>query len=223
MAFSKVEIDALYTKRAGNYDWSANLYYLLGFREAHYRKRAVSSLGLRSGDTVVEIGCGTGLNFRYLQDAVGERGRIVGVDLTDAMLEQAEERVRRNGWNNVELVHTDAAKFGFPDVVHGVISSFAITLVPEYDSIIQRASIALGPDGRMVILDLKLPESWPRWLVRLGVIITRPFGVTLDLSSRQPWRAMENHFSHVAVENVYGRFAFIAVGDNAEGEKPVTV
>jgi len=216
MAFSKLEIDALYAKRARNYDWSANSYYLLGFREAHYRKAAIASLNLRSGDTAVEIGCGTGLNFRHLQEAVGERGRIVGVDLSDAMLERAEERVRRNGWNNVKLVHTDAAKFDYPALLNGVISSFAITLVPEYDSIIQRASRALGTNGRMVILDLKLPESWPRWLIKLGVMITRPFGVTLDLSSRKPWRSMETHFSHVAVKNLYGGFAFIAVGNNDE-------
>lgn len=216
MAFSKPEIDALYQKRASNYDWSANSYYLLGFREAHYRKRAIESLCLRSGETVVEIGCGTGLNFRYLQAAVGERGTIIGVDLTAAMLEQAENRVQRNGWSNVKLIHTDAAKYEFPDDVGGVISSFAITLVPEYESIIRRASEALGPRGRMVILDLKLPESWPRWLVKLGVMITRPFGVTLDLSSRKPWRAMETHFSHVTIKNLYGGFAFIAAGDNRE-------
>jgi len=218
MALTKPEINALYRRRARNYDVSANLYYLLGFRENRYRKRAVASLGLSPGDTVVEIGCGTGLNFGYLQDAVGGQGRIIGVDLTDAMLEQAGNRIRRNGWTNVELVHADAATFDFPDTVRGVMSTFAITLVPEYDTIIRRASEALGPKGRMVILDLKLPEGWPRWLVKLGVMITRPFGVTLDLSSRQPWRAMEKHFSSVAVRNLFGGFAFIAVGRNSEGE-----
>lgn len=218
MALSKPEINALYRKRARNYDLSANLYYLLGFRETHYRKRAVACLGLSPGDTVVEIGCGTGLNFGHLQDALGGQGKIIGVDLTDAMLEQAENRIRRNGWTNVELVHADAATFDFPDTVQGIISSFAITLVPEYDTIIRRASEALGPKGRMVILDLKLPEDWPRWLVKLGVMITRPFGVTLDLSSRQPWRAMETHFSSVTVRGLFGGFAFIAVGQNSGAE-----
>ena len=64
-------IQELYTKRAPRYDLSANLYYLIGFRENAYRKKAVDALQLNPGETVVELGCGTGLNFRYLQDAIG--------------------------------------------------------------------------------------------------------------------------------------------------------
>ena len=51
------------------------------------------ALGLRPGDTVVDIACGTGLNFPLLEEAIGPDGRIVGVDLTDAMLAQAQRRI----------------------------------------------------------------------------------------------------------------------------------
>lgn len=74
------EIVDLYRRRARNYHLTANLYYLVGFREFQLRKRAVAALGLARGATVVEIGCGTGLNFEYLRAAVGPRGRIVGVE-----------------------------------------------------------------------------------------------------------------------------------------------
>ena len=50
-------------KEGRQYDISANLYYLIGFREHKYRKMAVDALNLKKGDTVVELGCGTGLNF----------------------------------------------------------------------------------------------------------------------------------------------------------------
>ena len=90
--------EALYRKRARNYDWTANLYYLIGYREWAYRRRAVAALHLGLGDTVVEMCCGTGLNFPLLQAAVGPAGRIIGVDLTDAMLDGARRRVERNGW-----------------------------------------------------------------------------------------------------------------------------
>ncbi|MEW6586284.1 MAG: hypothetical protein AB1442_11825 [Nitrospirota bacterium] len=63
MALLKDEIVALYRKRAGYYDFTANLYYLMGFREQAYRKKALRMLNLKNGDTVVEIGCGTGLNL----------------------------------------------------------------------------------------------------------------------------------------------------------------
>lgn len=214
MAFSKSEIREIYAKRADNYDVSANLYYLLGFREAHYRKLAVQALDPARGDTVVEIGCGTGLNFGYLQDRIGEKGRIVGVDLSAQMLEVAADRVSRHGWKNVTLVNGDAARYEFPDGMSRAISTFALTLVPEYDAVTLRISAALGREGRMVVLDLRKPERWPEWFLKAAVALTRPFGVTLDLAERKPWRAMERHFSRVEYQKLFGGFAFLAVGEN---------
>jgi len=213
MALTNGEITALYRKRAGNYDISANLYYLLGFREAKYRTMAVDALAVRPGDHVIEIGCGTGLNFRYVIEQIGATGRLTGVDLTDAMLAQASERVRRNNWTNVDLVRTDAAQYAFPENVAGVISSFAITLIPEFDTIIGKAAAALRPNGRLVILDLKKPDGWPEWVVKAGVAIAKPFGVSLDLAKRKPWVVMKKYFRDVKVTELYGGFAYIAVGE----------
>lgn len=210
MALNKNSLKNLYRKRAGAYDFSANLYYLLGFRESHYRKQAIAELDLKPGDTVVEIGCGTGLNFRYLQQAIGENGKLIGVDLTDAMLEQAHDRIEENDWHNVELVERDAAKYRFPDHLQGVFSSFALTLVPEFETVIERASNALAPGGRLVILDLKLPGNWPRWLISIAILITRPFGVTRDLAEREPWEVMKKYFPNTRVRQLYGGFAYIA-------------
>jgi ubiquinone/menaquinone biosynthesis C-methylase UbiE len=131
MALTKTQLRDLYRKRAAIYDYTANFYYLIGFREVQYRKRAVSALRLKHGDTVVEVGCGTGLNFPYLLQSVGETGRLIGVDLTDAMLKEAMKRVQRNGWLNVELVEADAAVYVFPTGIRGVLSTFALTLVPN--------------------------------------------------------------------------------------------
>lgn len=217
MALTKIQLIDLYRLRAAWYDFSANLYYLIGFREAWYRKQAVAALELQSGDTVVEIGCGTGLNFNYLSDAVGDRGRIIGVDLTDAMLEQAAHRIAREKWSNVTLVQCDAADYEFPPEVQGVLSTFALTLVPEYERVITRAADALAAGGRLVVLDFRQPESWPMWLVRLGVLITQPFGVSLDLAVRKPWQVMKQYFSHVSTNRLFGGFVYIAV---AKGREP---
>lgn len=206
------QLTRLYGRRAGRYDFTANLYYLIGFRERHYRRLAVRALALAPGDTVVEIGCGTGLNFPLLRAAVGEEGRIVGVDLTEAMLARARRRVVRNGWRNVELVRADAADYAFPDGVRGVLSTFALTLVPEHERVIARAARALVPGGRMVVLDLKAPEAWPRWAVRLGVWLTAPFGVTPDIADRRPWEAMARHLPGATRTDLYGGCAYVAVG-----------
>lgn len=213
MVLNKEEILNLYRKRAKNYDISANLFYLLGFREQAYRKKAVTALNLHPGDTVVEIGCGTGLNFPLLQRNIGSTGKIIGVDLTDHMLDQARERVAREGWSNVELVHMDAAQYQFPENVNGIMSTFAITFVHEYDSIIKNGGKALKPGGRFVILDLKLPENLPFWLVQLGVWITSPFGVTLEAGRRHPWESIEKYLTETSFTEFYMGFTYISVGE----------
>jgi demethylmenaquinone methyltransferase/2-methoxy-6-polyprenyl-1,4-benzoquinol methylase len=91
------DVLALYRKRAARYDLTANLYYLMGLRERHFQKLAVDRQRLSPGDTVVEIGCGAGLNFAPLREKVGATGRIIGVDLTDAILRVARERVQAQG------------------------------------------------------------------------------------------------------------------------------
>jgi len=212
MALAKDTIRALYRKRASWYDFSANAYYLIGFREAKYRKMAVSELTLEVGDTVIEIGCGTGLNFKYLIQSIGHAGQLIGVDLTDAMLEIAKSRIERSGWKNVQLVQSDAANYAFPSKTKGVISTFALTLVPEYETIIERAANSLVSGGKFVILDFKKPERWPLWVAKIGVAITKPFGVSLDLAERKPWEVMNKYFKNVTMTDIYGGFVYIAVG-----------
>lgn len=207
------EIVSLYRDRAKHYDFTANLYYLVGFREWAYRKRAVEALNLKRGDTVVEIGCGTGLNFSLLEQAVGAEGKIIGVDLTDSMLAQARKRVESNGWSNVELVHENAAAFQFPSGVDGIISTLALTLVPEFDKVIQNGCTALKPGKRWVILDLKMPSNRLAFLAPLAILITRPFGVTKELAERHPWESIERHLKNTTLTEFYGGFAYLATGE----------
>lgn len=207
------ELVALYRRRARRYDFTANLYYLLGFREWAYRRKAVRALGLSRGDTVVEIGCGTGLNFGLLRKRVGKAGKIIGVDLTDAMLEVAKERGKEQMWSNVELIECDAGEYEFPTQVDGIISTFALTLSPQYDEIIRHGVRALRPGGRWVVADLKMPENGIRHMYPLFLPLFRPFGVTLDLASRHPWESIEKHLGNLSMEHYFLGFTYIAWGE----------
>lgn len=213
MAMSRSQIVDIYRRRAARYDWSSKLYRLLGFREGTYRRLAVRALALSPGDTVVDLACGTGLNFPEIEEKIGPEGRLIGVDLTDAMLARARERVEREGWTNVELVESDAASYEFPPGIDGVVSTCAITLVPEFDDIIARGAAALAPGGRFVVYDLKEPERWPEWAIRAYVAISRPFAVTRDLGERRPWESIARHFPVHAVAELYGGAAYVAVGE----------
>ena len=210
---NKRDVINLYRKRAKRYDFTANLYYLIGFRLQAYRKKAVQALNLQRGDTVVEIGCGTGANFPLLQRAVGPEGKIIGTDITDAMLAQAQKRVEENDWSNVELVQADAASFHFPAGVGGIISTFAFTLVPEFDQVIQNGSEALATGGHWVSLDLKLPSSWLARLAPQLVFLTKPFGVSLELAKRHPWESLDKYLKNTSLTELYSGFVYIATGE----------
>ncbi len=212
MVLSKQETRDLYRKRAKRYDHAMWIYRLAGFRVDKYRRDTVASLSLEPGDVVIDIGCGTGLNFPFLEHAVGESGRITGVDLTDAMLDQARDRVRTAGWQNVELVQSDLAQYEFPAGVAGILSTLAITLVPEYDEIIETGAQALKPGGRMAILDFKKPDGWPNWLVRLAAWLNKPYGVSLELADRHPWEAIQQHLNEVLFQEYYFGVLYLSVG-----------
>jgi ubiquinone/menaquinone biosynthesis C-methylase UbiE len=210
-----------YRDRARHYDITANLYYLFGFREWAYRRKAVQALRLRPGDTVVEIGCGTGLSFQLLERAIGPEGRIVGLDLTDAMLAQAQRRIQAHGWRNVNLVQADAFAFQFPAGVNAILSTFALSLVPGCAEVIAHGCAALSPGGRWVVLDLKLPESAPGWLVPVLMPIVRPFAVTEEAIARRPWEAihaaMQTHLADCSWTEWFFGFVFLGFGLRARG------
>src|SRR6202042_2105181 len=156
-----------YRKKAKHYDITSQFYPAPGYPQRAHRLRAVQALGLRPGDSVVDIACGTGLNFSLIEQAIGPDGSIVGVDLTDAMLAQAQHRIETNGWSNVSLVHADAAEFDFPADVGAILSTYALSHVPESGEVIAHGAAALCSGRRWVVLDLKVPDHAPRWLAQL--------------------------------------------------------
>lgn len=210
--FSTSEVRDRYRRLAPSYDRSLILLRLCGFRERYYRRQAVASLSLRPGDSVVDLGCGTGRNFPMLQAAVGPQGRILGVDLTAGMLRQADRLAAAHRWRNVELVEADAASYDVPRGVGGILSTFAVTLVPTYDDVLRRAAEALAPGGRLAVLDLKLPERWPAWLVRLVARACRPYAVTLDLADRHAWESVHRYTDGAGYREFYFGAIYLSAG-----------
>lgn len=221
MPLTKPELRDLYRIRSKRYDFTANLYYLIGFRECAYRQKAVRQLRLSPGNTVVEIGCGTGLNFELIQQEIGPAGHLIGVDMTESMLERARHRVARHQWSNVELLQTDAAAFDFPQHVNGILSTFALTLVPEFDAVIRAGAQALANRGRWVVADLKLPGGHQAWLTRILLPLFRPFGVTFDLAERHPWDSLNACLSEFRLDETYFGYAYVASGTKALPAQPV--
>ena len=108
------------------YDWFARATASIG----GVRDGCAAALDLDPGDTVVDFGCGPGVNFPALREAVGADGRVVGVDVTGPMLDRARGLVERRGWENVAVVRGDATR---PPVrsVDGVLSTFVTSLFAD--------------------------------------------------------------------------------------------
>lgn len=216
MGLSKDQTRDLYRKRAARYDTTVLVYRLFGFNMDRYRDDTIDHLALKPGDTVVELGCGTGLNFERVERVIGPQGHLIGVDLTDAMLDVALARVAQHGWSNVELVQADLAKWTPPTKIDGAYSTLALTLVPEYEEIIAKFGHALNPGGRLAVFDMKQPDNWPHWLVRFAAWLNKPFGVSLELADRHPWEAIRRDLQEVAFLEYYFGVLYLSVGEKAD-------
>ncbi len=210
-----------YRKKAKHYDVTSRLYPAPGYPQRAQRLRAVRALGLRTGDTVIDMACGTGLNFPLLQQAVGPAGRIIGVDLTDAMLARAQDRIKANGWSNVSLVQADAAGFNFPAGIDAILSTYALTQVPECAEVIAHGTAALAAGGRWAVLDLKVPGRTPGWLAQLGTATVRPFASIDQWMMRRPWEAiraaMQEQLADFSWTELAFGSAFLAAGSSRPG------
>jgi ubiquinone/menaquinone biosynthesis C-methylase UbiE len=218
---SREHLIETYRKKAKHYDITSRFYPAPGYPQGAHRRRAVEALGLRPGDSVIDIACGTGLNFALIEQRIGPAGRIVGVDLTDAMLARAQARIEANGWNNISLVLADAAAFDFPSEVDAILSTYALCQVPECAAVIAHGAAALSGGGGWVVLDLKIPDNTPRWLIRLGTSTVGRFASLEDWIMRRPWEAirtaMQEELSDLCWTELFFGTAFLAAGLRGPG------
>ncbi|MFB6189766.1 MAG: class I SAM-dependent methyltransferase [Halapricum sp.] len=181
-----------------------------------WRRQAADALALEPGDTVVEMGCGTGANLPYLRERVGPEGRVVGVDLTRGMLDRARRRVERAGWENVTLVRGDAAR---PPVeqADAVLGSFVVGLLDDPGQIVDRWLDLLTPGGSVAILEAgRTDRTLARPLnlaFRAFVRFSSPGGLT---ARRSPARELDRRIAVAAhaleVRTVERRHDSVALG-----------
>jgi len=213
---------ATYRKKAKHYDVTSRFYPAPGYPQRAQRLRAVQALGLRAGDRVIDIACGTGLNFPLIEEAIGPGGRIVGVDLTDAMLARAQEKVDAHGWSNVILVQSDAVAYDFPAGVNGIMSTYAMTQVPECAEVIAHGAAALAAGGRWAVLDLKVPDKTPGFISQFGTASVRPFASIDQWVTRRPWDvirdAMQEELTDPSWTELFFGTAFLATGIRDSGD-----
>jgi arsenite methyltransferase len=117
---------------------------------------------LITGERVVDVGCGAGIDSLIAAKKVGPEGRVIGVDMTPAMLEKARQAANETGLANVEFREGYAEALpveeGWADVV---ISNGVLNLMPEKAAVLEEVSRVLKPGGRLQIGDILVQKAVP--------------------------------------------------------------
>ena len=137
-------VAGFYTRWAGLYDRIATAPGVGRWRRIAAERTAAA------GETVVDMGCGTGANLPYLRERVGPAGRVVGVDVAGAALDRARDRAEQ--YDNVSVVRADAAA---PPVAgaDAVLAAFVCGLFDDPAAVVDRWCDLVGPGGRVALLD----------------------------------------------------------------------
>jgi O-methyltransferase/aklanonic acid methyltransferase len=178
------EVSALYDRVAPHYGLvGPDVFGRLG-------RRLVEAAGVGEGDRVLDVGTGRGACLIPSAEAIGERGRVVGVDLSAAMVRETVARVSRYGLRNAEVLRMDAGRLAFADSAFDrVLCAFAIFLFSSPEAALAEWRRVLRPGGRIgVSIAGRGDERW-RWYEERLLALHEAHGLPLSPTSgglRQP-------------------------------------
>jgi len=146
-----------------------------GFRERRNQESLallLAHLGLTGGESVLEIGCGTGALTLPLAEAVGEHGRVVAVDISEPMLGAARQKVGERGLRNVTLLSGDAQVFAFePGAFDLATSRMGVMFFADPAAAFRNIKGGLKPGGRLVFACWAPLAENRHWLISSDVAL----------------------------------------------------
>ena len=195
------------------YDFYSAFYDIDAFLVERIRQVAIKELRLQRGNSVLDIACGTGANFRLLESQIGAEGVIVGVDYSNGMLEKARRKVEKRNWQNIILVRDDAGNLSADllrehaglEKVDGVLCTLGLTVIPDWRSAFQRSYERLQEGRRYSIMDW-----YSRWKFSPLTWIVNFIG--RGDTSRRVWEPLERQSEQFTRSIFWGGRLYVGSG-----------
>lgn len=147
-----------YGKFSYIYDWTGDYPY------HQVRQNAIDKLQLQEGDVVVDLFCGTGINFGYILDHIGDTGEIIGVDGSAGMLQRAEQRVKKKNWDtkriqlleqDLRYIDEDFFSTTLPEShTSKVLITLGLSAISNWADVFDRLYLAAAAGTRFSIMDI---------------------------------------------------------------------
>ena len=192
-----------YAEHADSYDQDTSVH-------DPWRRSLVDALPLQPGDTVLDVGCGTGLCFPHLLDRIGPSGVIIGLDPAPEMLAVAQAKLDVHGWTGVHLIKASAEEADIPGLADAALFS-AVHDVLQSPTALDNVFGHLRPGAAVAAMGGKWPAPWQLplslYVRSLHTSYIRDFA-----GFDRPWRLLERRLDRFHVTEVALGSGYLVTG-----------